>query len=357
MAEEVKIKIECENCGQQFDVGPALKNKMVECGECKHQFRVDNKSIVKASKRHFPGEKTGDLSMFSKKIDSVEVSNDVNFRTAAYDKQVDPNSVMPLGGERIACIFGGILLSVFVVLVYVLGHDPDERAGLMLDVTNEKKFVLSSFTALLAALLVIYGCRKNRVVGVLLALILGGAVVAMPFFYNEYFSPSGDSVDLQEVVVKAKPEDITEYKSKLGYGPVEKAIEDKGVEKVAAVAVIGAKLENLETIKGFLKKVTKDEGLANVLSGTRRVGDETISLFIYSDVKVSLQEMAEEVKELGSVEAVREGLRVIEVRVDPSKLITRTASILQDESSPSYYALNYAELNHLNPERVEVEAG
>lgn len=352
MAEEGNIKIECSDCGQQFDVSPSLRNKMVECGECKSQFRVNEDSMVKVTKRHFPGEKTGDLSMFSKKIDSVEVSDEVNFRTAAYDQKIDQNAVMPLGPKRVLAIFAGILLSLAVILVYVLGHDSAKQSGLMLDVTSDKKYVLSGFAALLTALLLVYGCRKNRLVGIILSVVLGGAVLALPFYYGEYFSPKTQVGTRSETKEVSKEEDIYEYKSSLGYGAVEDAIRRSGdADKVIAVAVIGAKRENLDTIEGFLTRVIKSDDLPKSLSSNRRVGDEDANLFLYTNVGISLDDLAVELAAVGNVRRVRDELRVIEVDADPEKLVMRSASILQDESSPTFYSANYRELAHVDMER------
>jgi hypothetical protein len=60
------IQIRCPGCAQKFKVATGLHGKMVECGNCERQFRVNDEVVVKIE-RVFPGEKRGaPLAQFPK---------------------------------------------------------------------------------------------------------------------------------------------------------------------------------------------------------------------------------------------------------------------------------------------------
>lgn len=356
MAAEGKIKIECSDCGQQFDVDPELVGRLVECGECKYHFRVDDSCIVKQTMRHYPGEKAADLSMFSKRIPAVETSSDVGFRTAAYEQQVDPNDVMPLGAKRLMCIFVGIILVVFVSLLFVFGNDPKKIDGLMLDVGNDKRYILCGFTALISSLLLIYGFRKKRVVGVLLSVLFSGGLLALPSIYPEYFSPQSDQELTTPLTTYDEDHDaakkMLKYKSGIGYGPVETAIKSAGPEKVLAVVLFDAKGEYLDTVESYLSQGLKNSSIPKVFAGSsRHVDDRKVDLILFSSIAVDFEQAAEVCQGFGKVLNKYPELRVIEVEVSSKDLVSHNLSILTDESSIDFYNANYRELSHIDPER------
>ncbi|GAA5494508.1 hypothetical protein Rhal01_00670 [Rubritalea halochordaticola] len=356
MASEGKIKIQCSECGQQFDIDPELMGRLVECGECQHHFHVDSSCILKQSMRHYPGEKVGDLSMFSKKIPEMETSGPVGFRTVAYEQQVDPNDVMPLGAKRLVCIFAGIIVALVVVLIFVFGNDPAKRAGLMLDVGNDKRYILCGFAALISSMLLIYGFRKKRLAGVILSLLIAGGLLSLPTFYPAYFSPASN----QEI---AAPQDQPDqelderksqlrYKSSIGYGPVETAIANYGADSVVAIVLLESRLEFLDTVKSYLSEGLQAQAMPKDFAGSsRNVDGRKVDLVLYTNIGVSFDEAAEVCQGFGKVVNQYPELRVIEVEVNPSDLVTRKASILSDENSIDFYNANYKELSHIDPER------
>jgi len=177
-----EIKIQCPECHERFDVPEELMGNPVECGACLHPFDLSSEHVDTHALRQFPGEKSEGLEAFSRKIPETTMDSDVHFRTAAYDQEVDPNAIMPLEPKRLLAIFSGVLLMGLIILFFVLGNG---EQGAMTDVANDKRWVLVGFAALLGSLLVIFGFRKYRIFGVILALILAVGVCSMPIIYPE----------------------------------------------------------------------------------------------------------------------------------------------------------------------------
>ena len=81
-----------------------------------------------------------------------------------------------------------IMMSMLMIF-FVLGNG---EQGAMTDITNDNRWVLAGFAAFLGSLLIIFGFRKYRIFGVILALILAGGVCSMPIRKNKYIIFLGD---------------------------------------------------------------------------------------------------------------------------------------------------------------------
>ena len=347
-----EMKIQCPECKQSFDVPEELMGNPVECGACQHPFELTDEHIDKFSMRYFPGEKANGLEAFSKKTPEMSTEAEVHFRTAAYDQEVDPNAIMPLGPKRLLAIFVGISLMGLVITFFVLGNG---ELGAMTDITNDKRWVLAGFSAFLGSLLIIFGFRKYRIFGVIFALILAGGVCSMPIIYPEQLSPVAleydSSLEMNEPTEIDPEAELLAYKLGLGYSTVEaKITEAANPERVIAVALTRVKPAHLDTIKDYLARALKTEEIPRVYPNRQLNGIPCI-LLVYLNSRLSLEEAAMVIRKFGTVTAIRPKLQIVEVLVDPDTFKNSKSDVLVDESNAKFYQENLEELKHIDQER------
>ena len=137
------MRIKCPDCNQKFDVTEDFLGKTVECGSCDHRFKVTDAEVVAEKKRFYPGEKKGaHLDNFGKSAATIDAP--VRFQQASYQKPTSHDVVSPPHPGRIMAALAGILLMVFVILIFVFTADGDGGVG---DMKTLNRFVLVVFTA------------------------------------------------------------------------------------------------------------------------------------------------------------------------------------------------------------------
>lgn len=330
--------------------------KLVACGECEREFRINDETLYHPEKEKFyPGDKPRDLGGFSKKIPEVAPVSEVNFRTIAYDQQVDVAQVMPLGPRRIVAIFFGVSLILLVILAFVLGNTVAD--GVMGDVDQQRRWVLAGFAALIGGLLIIFGFRKYRRAGILFAAILAIAVAYMPVLYPAKVPPASVPVDEAAIDLEMKqPESesayLKRYKINIGYVAIDDAIERTGdPTKVVAYALKYSKPEHTSTVVSYLSRELKTTEVPRVYESTRQIGEVPIVLIIFSGIQVGFDEAAKLVIGFGEVATLRPELRVIEVDVLVDKISSTQVSVVGDVSHPNFFQANLGELKQLDQER------
>ncbi|MFT5882328.1 MAG: hypothetical protein ACI9FG_000830 [Crocinitomicaceae bacterium] len=347
-----EIKIQCPECKEHFDVSEELMGTPVECRACQHPFEITDAHIDKLAMRYFPGDKANRLEGFSKKTPEMSTDTKVHFRTAAYDQEVDPNALMPLGPRRLLAIFLGISMMIMLIIFFVLGNG---EQGVMTDITNDNRWVLVGFAAFLGSLLIIFGFRKYRIFGVILALILAGGVCSMPIIYPEKLSPIG--IDYDSNLEVNEPEEVDPeaellaYKVGLGYASIEaKITEATNPEDVIAVALMRVKPAHLDTIKDYLARALKTEEIPRVYPNRQLNGLPCIIL-VYMNSEQSLEDAAMVMSEFGTVMGIRPKLQIVEVLVDPDTFKNSKSDVLLDENNARFYEANLDELEHIDQER------
>lgn len=349
-----EVQIECPKCKEHFIVGPELRGRKVECGGCKHHFDVTDDTFVKGTLRYYPGEKNQDLSGFSKRTPEMQQDAQVDFRTAAYEKQVDPNALMPLGARRLICIFAGVSLILLVIAGFYFGNS---ETGGMSDVSNDKRWILAIFAAVVGSLLISFGFRKRRIVGILLALILGAAVCYMPVLYPKPEKPAPEPLNPSEMDLSLETgsmsEDIMEYKQNLGYATVQTKILEVGdPSKVVVMALKKAKPEHIDIIKEYLGRSLNTQEIPHIYAG-RKIDGVPTTLLIYMQGHQNIEQFTETAAAFGKVSKVRADLRVIEIDINTAALITTSSSMLTDESDAGFFRANLDELSHIDLKRQQ----
>lgn len=345
-----EIKIQCPDCSESFLVPEEFIGNPVECGSCQCHFEITEEVIDRLSMKRFPGEKEANLEVFSKRAPQQNPETQVSFATAAYDQHVDPNAVLPIGPRHLLAIFSGISLIAAVILFFVLGNG---EQGVMNDVTNDKRWVLAGFSALLGGLLIIFGCRKYKVAGAALAVILAASVCSMPLIYSEkplVLADIEESIELD--IEAAEPiENIVQYKIDLGYAKVENKIaEAEHPDRVLAIALMRSKPVHLELIKDYLASVLVTAEIPRVYQN-RNIGGVPVTLLVYLNTRIPAESAADYMDKFGKVVKVRPELKVIEVLVNGDALVASDTDVLLDESHPDFYSYNLGELKSIDRNR------
>ncbi|MFC4991334.1 hypothetical protein [Rubritalea tangerina] len=222
--------------------------------------------------------------------------------------------------------------------------------------TDDKRWVLAGFAALLGSLLIIFGFRKYRVVGVILALLLAAGVCSMPLLYPEQLSP-GSEGDIQINVESTEGEQedaelaLERYKLGIGYDSIESKIADaQSPEDVLAITLIRSKPAHTDTIIKYLASALKSDELPRVYKN-RKVNEVPATVVLYLEASVDIDQAAEALKRVGAVAKVHRELRVIDVYVDLESMKVADSDALLDEAHPNFYRLNLKELKHIDPKR------
>jgi len=213
----------------------------------------------------------------------------------------------------------------------------------------------SGFAAFLGSLLIIFGFRKYRIFGGILALTLAGGVCSMPIIYPEQLSPAGLDYDSNLEVnepAEIDPEaELLAYKVDLGYASVEaKIAEAANPERVIAVALMRVKPAHLDTIKDYLARALKTEEIPRVYPNRQLNGLPCI-LLVYLNSQQPLEDAAMVMSKFGTVMGIQKKLQIVEVLVDPDTFKNSKSGVLIDESNAKFYQANLEELKHIDQER------
>ena len=343
-----EINIECPECRERFLVSPELMGETVECGGCEHNFEVSDQHIKTHPMRHNPRTGSKGLDGFTRSTPEIERDEKASVRTTAYHQQVDVSSVMPLGPMRIFSIAVGLAVSALVILIFVLGGG---ELGILKDIPNEKRWILAGFIALLTALLVIWGFRKHRALGVVISIISSVTLLMMPVFYPQYEAEIQERSQNDDVVAISDAEKLEVYKNELGYHSIQdKITKSSDPKQVVAIVLKGAKPVHLETIKTYLSQSLDSVNYPNVYK-ERRVDGEDIILLVYTRVMIPIEQMARHTEKFGKGTTILEELRIIEVEVDTEALTSNNAAELTDVTHPAFYKANLEELKNIDRSR------
>ena len=356
-----KIQIKCTSCDQKFAVSESYKGKMVECGACDHRFKVEGSAIMRQKRKYYPGEKSAlNVNEFNKASDSDDTTRKpaapVKFEPADYSQFPSTNYAAPASPRRTVAIVIGAVLIILIILLFLFGGRAD---GALQDINDTKRLLLACFIAVLGSSLIMYGSRRKKR-GMLLSLLLGGSLVAMPFIFRETLTPErvSDTEVLgndDEVEKPISENDIEKaYADDIGYHEVirlrKKAVEqdlDPTIVKAIVLKTVGP---HIDTIQFYLKNKLQLDSVPSTYTIGRKLDNRPIILMIF-DSEASTEEILSIVKRFGSPEPMndmRSDLGVIEVGVDHRQFASQDANILTNEEDPNYFMANYIELNSMD---------
>ena len=331
--------------------------KTVECGSCDNRFKVTDDVQVKEKKKFYPGEKKGvHLERFATSSASVVASSpeatQVGFQEAHYQADVNADRIGPPRPRRTISSIIGVSIMVMMILIFLIFGRED---GPMRDMETTNRFVLAGFTAVLGSLLILYGLGQNKLRGMLLCLVLGGGLLAMPaLFPGNPISASAEEAK-PEVLLKDSPNsrssygqsENNDYLDNVGYRPVADALEKYPSDGVVAVYIRNARKLVRDKISAYLYAET-----GKVSRGTSydQVDQTDSGLILMVKQKMSIDEIASMCSRFGRVDKIDRDLRLIDVTVENSKIVKLDPEASLDSDNPQYYRQQLEALGSFDPE-------
>jgi hypothetical protein len=345
------LQIRCPSCGQKFKVGHDLQGRMVECGTCETQFRVNDETILRA-KKFYPGEhRDPRLHGFGRR--PMEASGPVHIPTTQYHPEPHAVAFEPPGAQR--TIAGVVAVVMMISIALLLGFGAHQ--GRALDgVSQTNRLILAGFAGALGGLLLIYANPRGRKKAVFFALLFCSGLVAMPFIFTEASEPLAATGGAPRATEEATPVDDSEKLAKsLGLEPLiaeNLRLAEKGGDSGRALGLWLREMKesNKLLIRDHLVRETGADPDSNLY-----VRDRGDWLMVLSGVKRPIEEIAAVAGKLGrggKAERIYPELNLVEIMVDNSAFVEGPIEKLNDKSSPAFYELNKRELDSIDPDRA-----
>jgi len=342
------LQIQCPKCQQLFSAGPEVMGKTVECGSCGQHFRVSAENIQTKNTRVYPGEKykTGHRNFRSS---GTIPEQPVSFQTVHYNNNPRIEDVLPMNPRRKTAIAIAFTILIISSLLFTIG------ASSISDITTNNRFLLAAIISLIAFALLIYGARRIKI-AIFSGLVLIGVLCSSPLFFQHEAPPTRQ----QEGPIPSQLADIESVfkasalnKEDLGYGKVLEAMNEEGESKdsVIAYALYGYKDSDQDLLTRYLYEAFGQRDYPSFYK-ERYIENEEITLVVLRQVKLdSLSDAANIATPFGNIEKVHRDLRVIEVRVNPTKIQGDPESHYMSENNSNFFEANYRELSHIDHER------
>ena len=226
--------------------------------------------------------------------------------------------------------------------------------------THQNRVFLSSFAVVVGAALIIYGGFHRKKESFLTALVLGALVivlaVVLPVPTTMKTGDGGEPARPRDPVRPGGPEQTlteAEVLERVGYTPVQSAIDNVGAEAVVALWAPTMRERFKVQIQPFLHRTT---GTPERPSLYRRGPGW---LIVLEGTTLGLSEVEALVNRFGSVDEAYPNIRLLKIVVEGERLLDVTPELrrkLTDIDHPAFYARNQSELEHINLDRVEEAA-
>ena len=337
--------------------------KTVECGSCDHRFKVSEDVEVKEKEKFYPGEKRGaHLERFAGSrasagaaATSSAATAPVGFTEAHYQPDVDADRIGPPRPRQTISAIVGVSLMVLVIVVFLLAGG---KEGPMRDMETINRFILVGFTAVLGSWFVFYGLARSRAKAILLCLLLGGVLLAMPVVFpgNPLADSEGYTADqaLAEdagagVAEFSEKNEQENYLDEIGYFPVAEALEAHPDKSVVAVFVRNASQDVREEISNYLYVETDKLNRGTSYNRGDMSGSGLYGLILMVKQKKSIDEIAILCGRFGQVNKIHHEIRVIDVTVERSKVVSLDPKTSIDPSSQGFFREQLKALRSFDP--------
>ncbi|MEY3894516.1 MAG: hypothetical protein RLZZ214_35, partial [Verrucomicrobiota bacterium] len=229
--------------------------------------------------------------------------------------------------------------------------------------TLMNRLVMAGFVGLLGLVMLVYANPRARLKALAVGLVLGGALLTVPYFFQAGSVPLPNRVETtprdimapengenrQEVVEDSS---VSALRTRIGTGPLAAEIQ-KLAKDGSSKQALGIWLRSLSDshrflVRDYLLRLTGADASSHFYP--RSGGDY---LLVLSGVGCSLQELAEMTKALGTVENLYPEVSVVEVRVRNDIFIEGSIEKLSRKDDPAFYDLNKRELESIDLERVK----
>ena len=350
------LLIRCPSCGQRFKVGEDLRGRSVECGGCEHRFKINDDVIVRGQK-FYPGERRNTALDRFQRVPLAMSQDPAGLATVRYSEAPDFTEFEPVAPQRVIAGVVGMCLMVLVALLLMFGAS---RGGVLDGMTKDKRLLMAGFTGLLGTVLLVYANPRTPVKSGGFGVLLGGVLLALPFFFTE------GSVPLSELGLAESPpgkkaadgvagesEAVTKLRALIGTEPLEREIarlaREGGDKHAVGIWVKGLRESNRLLVRDYLFRVTGADPSASQFY-PRGDGDY---LVVVSGIKKPLDEVEGLISVLGTVGKKYSEIQVLEVTVNNESFVGGSIDKLADKRDSEFYLLNKKELESIDLNRVQ----
>ena len=356
--DDLLLLIRCPSCGQRFKVGDDLRERTVECGGCEHRFRINDDVIVRGRK-FYPGERDGHALNRFQRVPLPGGESLIGVQPMRYSPVPEPTALEPASPQRVIAGGIGVLGMIVMALLLMFGAS---RGGMLDGMILADRLLMAGFASLLGVGALVYGNPKARLKALGVGLVLGGCVLAVPFFFKVGSIPleqrTGGSARIPAASAEVKSQESTEdgtivaLRNKIGTGPLVAEI-DRLAKAGAGGRAMGLWLRDLsESNKNLVKDyIIRTTGADPTSHPYPRDGGDY--LLVVTGVTQSIQELAQLASVLGKTEKIYPEISVIEVRVNNEIFVEGSIEKLSKKDDPAFYDLNKRELESIDLQRVK----
>jgi hypothetical protein len=332
-------------------VAEDLVGRPVECGACENRFRISENVIIRGRKV-YPGERNDRRLDFFQRVPIANAPSTEDFVHLYDDNMTDPSLFEPSTPQRIIAGAMGVGVMLFIGMFLIFGAS---RGGVLDGMVTPNRMVMAGFAGVLGTALLLYANPKVRKkvlgIGMLCTLLL----VSLPLFLKEGSTPLGEGAAVKKIETPKKIEEapeLVELRNRIGTQPLEEEINRLKAEGSTRNAV-GLWLRDLREqnrflIRDYILRVTGADPQSHYYP--RGGGD---FLMVVTGITTSMDELDELCKPLGEVVRVHSVLPVLEIKVRNENFVENPIEKLNNKADPDYYALNLAELNSIDLDRME----
>ncbi|MEJ6578203.1 MAG: hypothetical protein QNL33_11120 [Akkermansiaceae bacterium] len=360
----MNLQIQCPSCTKRFTVHEDLTGKTVECGACDHRFPVKSESIIVERAKFYPGEHKDDFLDRLGKKSPLEKRGDKPAKaplTQAQMPQVD--AIMPPSSGQAIAAGGGVCMLGLYGLVFFFGSI---QGQIFQDVDLAKRFLLGGFVSFLGGGLIIYGAKNWRAKGIMTAVILVLALLAMIAIRPVHMTPSGvvdrvdDPVERPDEEVEEGPRELDEVLGRTDQKAMEREIarqsgnlNGKAVEKyVTGIYIADLHETQYQAIERYFRKklaIPKSEALL-----VYKRNNDKDRFIIISGVPMDFDTMVRYCEFLGRATSYPKA-RIIDVQISATIFQEPGKDLLEKLNKvehPAFFAQNLNELRDIDFERV-----
>jgi hypothetical protein len=328
-----------------------LVGRPVECGACENRFRISENVIIRGRKV-YPGERNDRRLDFFQRVPIANAPSTEDFVHLYDDNMTDPSLFEPSTPQRIIAGAMGVGVMLFIGMFLIFGAS---RGGVLDGMVTPNRMVMAGFAGVLGTALLLYANPKVRKkvlgIGMLCTLLL----VSLPLFLKEGSTPLGEGAAVKKIETPKEIEEapeLVELRNRIGTQPLEEEINRLKAEGSTRNAV-GLWLRDLREqnrflIRDYILRVTGADPQSHYYP--RGGGD---FLMVVTGITTSMDELDELCKPLGEVVRVHSVLPVLEIKVRNENFVENPIEKLNNKADPDYYALNLAELNSIDLDRME----
>ena len=352
------LLIRCPSCGQRFKVGEDLRERTVECGSCEHRFRISDEVIVRGRK-FYPSEQK---SIAPNRFHRIPLSGGeilTGSQVSRYGAQPDPAVLDPVSPQKIIAGVIGVTAMILLAMLLMFGGS---RGGVLDGMIATNRILLAGFGSLLGGGLLIYANPRTRLKASALSLLLGGSLLAVPFFFTAGsestqnqggLSQEGSLTPAHDSKHLPTPDSAIEtLRNRIGTGPL--------VAEIARLAKEGSR----DQAVGLWFRDLSDSRRFLVMDYILRVihadssshfypRDNGDYLLVATGSRQSLQEIANLTEPLGQIVGIYPEISVIEIRLRNEIFVEEPIEKLSNKLDPGFYDSNKRELGSIDLDRVK----